>query len=188
MLVFVDTNVRYPVVLADLVLRSVEIGLFDLAWTDESLAEVERVLVERKGLSAANAAVFGAQVRATAPAGRIDPAAYQDLVAEMTGPDPGDHVHAAAARGGRADVLLTSNVADFPAADVGPTCRVLHPGDLFGELAGTYPIELGRVIAEMAAHRKRPPMTPDDILDRLDTLGLHAMVDALRQGSGDDHG
>jgi predicted nucleic acid-binding protein len=75
MLVFVDTNVWYPVVLADLVLRSVEIGLFDLAWTDESLTEVERVLVERKGLSAANAAVFGAQVRATAPEGRIGPAA-----------------------------------------------------------------------------------------------------------------
>jgi hypothetical protein len=32
-------------------------GLFDLAWTDESLAEVERVLLERKGLSVANAAV-----------------------------------------------------------------------------------------------------------------------------------
>ena len=31
MLVFIDTNVGYPVVLADLVLRSVEIGLFDLA-------------------------------------------------------------------------------------------------------------------------------------------------------------
>ena len=75
LLVFVDTNVWYPVVLADLVLRSVEIGLFDLAWTDESLTGVERVLVERKGLSAANAAVFGAQVRATAPEGRIGPAA-----------------------------------------------------------------------------------------------------------------
>lgn len=48
MLVFVDTNVWYPVVLADLVLRSVEIGLFDLAWTDESLAKVERVLVEHR--------------------------------------------------------------------------------------------------------------------------------------------
>ena len=186
MLVFIDTNVWYPVVLADLVLRSVEIGLFDLAWTDESLAEVERVLVERKGLSAANATVFGAQVRATAPRGRIEPAAYRPLIATMTGPDPGDHVHAAAARGGRVDVLLTSNIADFPAADVGPTCRVLHPGALFGELAGTYPIELGRVIAEMAAHRKRPPMAPDDILDRLDAQGLHDMVSALRPSNPDD--
>ena len=188
MLVLIDTNVWYPVVLADLVLRSVELGLFDLAWTDEALAEVERVLVERKGLSAANAAVFGAQVRATAPVGRIEPAAYRPLVAAMTGPDPGDHVHAAAARGGLVDVLLTRNIADFPAADVGPTCRVLHPADLFGELAGTYPLELGRVIAEMAEHRLRPPMTPDDILDRLDALGLHSMVDALRHRSDDDHG
>jgi hypothetical protein len=186
MLVFVDTNVWYPVVLADLVLRSVEIGLFDLAWTDESLAEVERVLVERKGLTAQHAAVFGAQVRATAPAGRIDPAAYQHLVAAMTGPDPGDHVHAAAARGARADVLLTSNVTDFPATDVGPACRVLHPSDLFGELASTYPIEVRRVIAEMAAHRHRPPMTPDDILDRLDALGLHPMVSALRPTGPDE--
>ena len=45
MFVFIDINVWYPVVLADLVLRSVEIGLLDLAWTDESLAEVERVLL-----------------------------------------------------------------------------------------------------------------------------------------------
>ena len=188
MLVFIDTNVWYSVVLSDLVLRSVEIGLFDLAWTDESLTEVERVLVERKGLSAANAAVFGAQVRATAPEGRIDPAAYQHLIAAMTGPDPGDHVHAAAARGGSADVLLAVVVADFPAADVGRTCRVMYPGQLFGELAVTYPIERGRVIAEMAAHRHRPPMVPDDILDRLDALGLHPMVDALRQRSDDDRG
>ena len=49
MLVFVDIDVWYPVVLADLVLRSVEIGLFDLAWTDESLTEVERVLVPVRG-------------------------------------------------------------------------------------------------------------------------------------------
>ncbi len=186
MLVFVDTNVWYPVVLADLVLRSVEIGLFDLAWTNESLAEVERVLVERKGLTAQNAAVFGAQVRATAPRGRIEPAVYRPLVASMTGPDPGDHVHAAAARGGHADVLLTSNVADFPAADVGPACRVRHPGDLFGELAGTYPIELGRVIAEMAAQRRRPPMTTDGILDRLDAQGLHVMTSALRPSGPDE--
>jgi len=94
MLVFVDTNVWYPVVLADLVLRSVEIGL-------------------------------------------LDPAAYQHLIAAMTGPDPGDHVHAAAAQGGSADVLLAVVVADFPAADVGRTCRVMYPGQLFGELAVT---------------------------------------------------
>lgn len=76
-------DVWHPVVLADLVLRSVEIGLFVLAWTDESLAEVER---------------------------------------------------------------------------------------------------------EMAAHRRRPTMAPDDILDRLDALGLSAMVGVLRQSDFDSAG
>lgn len=41
-------DVWYPVVLADLVLRSVEIGLFVLAWTDESLAEVEREMAAHR--------------------------------------------------------------------------------------------------------------------------------------------
>lgn len=93
MLVFVDTNVWYPVVLADLVLRSVEIGLFDLVWSDESIAEVERVLVERKGLVAQSAAVFGEQVRATAPI--LDRLAAQGLHAMVaalrpSGPNDAD--------------------------------------------------------------------------------------------------
>ena len=167
----VDTNVWYPVVLADLVARSVEIGLCDLAWTDASVAEVERVLIERKGLTAANAAVFGAQVRATAPRGRIDPAIYLPRMSAMTGRDPGDHVHAAAARAGGVEMLLTANVVDFLAKDVGPACRVLSPGDL---------------IAEMAEHRRRPPMTPHEILDRLEAIGLQVMVNALRQSERDD--
>jgi hypothetical protein len=64
----------------------------------------------------------------------------------------------------------------------------MHPGQLFGELAVTYPIELRRVISEMPAHRQRPPMAPDGILDRLHALSLHSMVDALRRRSGDDRG
>jgi len=48
--VFVDTNVLYPVRLADLVLSSVDDGLFDLCTSDHLLEEVERVLVNAKGL------------------------------------------------------------------------------------------------------------------------------------------
>jgi hypothetical protein len=48
--VFVDTATLYPVSLADLVLRLAEFGMFDLVWSDHLLLEVERVLVEYKGL------------------------------------------------------------------------------------------------------------------------------------------
>jgi hypothetical protein len=46
--VFVDTNTLYPISITDLVLRLAEAGMFDLIWSDHLLAEVERVLVERK--------------------------------------------------------------------------------------------------------------------------------------------
>ena len=48
---FVDTATLYPVSPADLVLRLAELGLFELLWSDHLLAEVERVLVECKGLA-----------------------------------------------------------------------------------------------------------------------------------------
>jgi predicted nucleic acid-binding protein len=49
--VFVDTNVFYPVRLADLVLSSVGDGLFDLCVSDHLLDEIERVLIHDKGLT-----------------------------------------------------------------------------------------------------------------------------------------
>lgn len=47
----------------------------------------------------------------------------------MTGPDPGDYLHSGAARAASADVLVTFNIKDFPAQDVGADLRVLHPDD-----------------------------------------------------------
>jgi hypothetical protein len=69
---------------------------------------------------------------------------------------------------------------------------------VFVDTNGRYPVvpadlvlrsvEIGRVVTEMAAHRRRPPMTPGDILDRLKALGLSAMVGALRQSDRDSAG
>jgi len=49
--VFVDTATLYPISLADLALRLAEFGMYDLVWSDHLLIEVERVLVEHKGLT-----------------------------------------------------------------------------------------------------------------------------------------
>ncbi|MDZ7577193.1 MAG: PIN domain-containing protein [Candidatus Nanopelagicales bacterium] len=179
MKVFVDTNVWYPVSVADLVLRSVEFGLFDLAWTEEVLEEVERVLVDSKGLPQVATRKFTAAIRAAAPDGRIDPDLYRHIVPRMTSLDADDHIHAAAVRGGHVDVLLTNNTRDFPPADVGSRCRVLRPDQFLTELARTYPIELARIVAEMAAHLRNPTMTPQQVESRLRRSGLDRFVDAV---------
>ncbi|HUR48564.1 MAG TPA: hypothetical protein VMY88_03405 [Acidimicrobiales bacterium] len=49
--VFVDTATLYPVSLADLILRLADFGMFELLWSDHLMAEVERVLVDYKGLA-----------------------------------------------------------------------------------------------------------------------------------------
>ena len=65
--VFVDTNILYPVVLADLVLSSAEYGLFDLVYSDDLIAELSRVLRDIKGLPASNVDVFVRHVTTTFP-------------------------------------------------------------------------------------------------------------------------
>ena len=98
----------------------------------------------------------------------------------MTGPDPTDHVHSAAARAGRVDVLLTNNIRDFPRRDIGRSCQALTPATFFGELGGKYPKELARIINESSAALRRPPKTPEMVLNDLEEIGLVAFARAVR--------
>ena len=97
----------------------------------------------------------------------------------MTGKDPDDHAMAAAARAG-ADVLLTHNLSDFPADDLGMNCTALTPADLFAHLAELYPEDLAAVIRRSAAGLSRPPLTADEVLDKLAEVGLGEMATHLR--------
>lgn len=164
---------------ADLILRTVEYNLIDLAWSDESLAEVTRVLIQIKGLNPEAAKKFVAAIRLTAPNGYISPNRYQHFVEHMQGPDVDDHILSAAVRGGSVDVLLTENVIDFPPEDVGLHCRVLRPDELFSELVATYPIEFARLITEMAGSLMSPPKTVEMVLAQLRKSGLVRFADAI---------
>lgn len=111
--VFPDSNVLYPISLADLTLRLGDIAVHEVLWTEDLLAEVERVLVEHKGLPPEQAAYFCSCIREAFPEGEIERAAYADLILSRTGKDPDDHVHSAAAVGGGATVLISANTRDY---------------------------------------------------------------------------
>lgn len=181
MRVFVDSNVWYPIRVADLILRTVEFQLIDLAWSAEALAELTRVLIHVKGLKPESVENFVEAIRSTAPSGRIIPRSYRHLIERMQGPDVDDHIFSAAVRGGSVDVLLTENVIDFPQEDVGPHCRVLRPDELFSELVATYPIEFARLVVEMAGNLKNPPKSPQMVLDQLRRAGLVRFADAVQE-------
>ena len=171
---FVDTATLYPVSLADLVLRLAELGMFELVWSDHLLAEVERVLVEYKGLAAERAAYFCECIRRAFPEGRVAPEAYLPLVASRTGPDPDDHVHSAAAVVGGATIVLSADKKGYPPADIAPARR-RDPDAFLTELVRRYPQEVASTVGAMGA-ALREPLTRGQVLDRLAAAGLPRFV------------
>lgn len=180
---FVDTNVFYPVRLADLVLSCASDGLFDLCVSDDLGEEVERVLIEHKGLPVEKARTFWAAVEATANS-RLKRAEYFPVREHLDGPDHDDLWHLAAAITVEADVILTSNTSDFEKAQVPDTLTcvsILGPDDFFVQLIndglGT---DVAATIRRMSARLKRPPRTPTEIIDGLEHIGLIETAALLR--------
>ena len=107
---------------------------------------------------------------------------YEDLIPGLQLPDPNDrHVLAAAIRG-RADVIVTANLRDFPAetlAEFGIDAQ--HPDEFVLHLLDLAP----GIVAEAARHHreslKNPPKTVDEYLNTLEALGLTQTVSALRE-------
>ncbi|WP_371616401.1 hypothetical protein [Streptomyces sp. NBC_00454] len=161
MRVFVDTNVLFPFSVMDLMLALTEDSVHQVVWSERLLAEWERVIVRE---------------------GRRSAADYAPLVHRMPGGDPDDRYHAAAACAAGADALITWNLADFPAADMARLgVRVLDPDTYLCELHALWPQEVSDTLAKLAAGKRNPPLTPDDVLARLGKAGLTRFADRLAQ-------
>lgn len=168
--IFPDTNVLYPISLADLTLRLGDIAIHAVLWSEDLLAEVERVLVTYKGLSSAQAQYFCDCIRETFPEGEIERATYEDLIESRTGTDADDHVHSAAAVGGGATILITANIRDYPQSDLGPV-RKLTPDAYFTEALQAFPDQVLAVLDDMGGQR-RDPQPIDTTIDALRRAGL----------------
>ena len=161
-------------------MRSHEARIIDVVWSDDLMIELRRIFIERRRMAESKADRVVDQIRTWSASGRIARETYADLIPRMIGPDSADHAHSAAARAGRVDVLLTNNTRDFPRRDVGRACRVLTPTIFFGELGEKFPKEFARLIHESAATLRRPPSTPDMVLDALEEVGLIRFARAVR--------
>ncbi len=181
--VFVDTNVLFPASLADLTLSASEYGLFELVYSDHLLTEIQRVLVDHKGLAPASAQRFIDEICETFPSGRLASSAYEGTAASWTGPDDPDLMHLAAAACSGAAVLVTNNTKDFepavpPAGVIKPT--VMAADEFFCWLLDEgFEEDLVNVINAMISANRRPPQTWDAMMQRLATVGLSQFVKRL---------
>ncbi len=103
---------------------------------------------------------------------------YRRWIPRLQLPDLDDRHVLAAALACVADVIVTQNVADFPAAVLNPFGVTAEPPDIFIRRL----LEIGVVVAAATEHRasmSRPAMSPGEYLDALRRNGLPDTADAL---------
>ena len=110
---------------------------------------------------------------------------YEALIPSLVLPDPNDrHVLAAAIRG-RADVIVTTNLKDFPEerlAEFGIDAQ--HPDDFLMYVFDLYPGPVCETVKRMRERLKNPTKTIEELLATFDSLGLVTFVAHLREYEG----
>lgn len=106
---------------------------------------------------------------------------YEDLIPALALPDPDDrHVLAAAIRA-RANVIVTANLADFPAETLAKYgIEAQHPDEFIHHLLELAPAIVCGAAKKQRERLKNPPMTAEQYLQSLERQGLAQTVAILR--------
>jgi predicted nucleic acid-binding protein len=176
-----DANVLYPAPLRDLLIRIAQTGLVRAKWTDAIHDEwIPNVLKRNPHLSADRLArtrrLMNEAVRDCLVTG------FEDLIESLTLPDPDDRHVLAAAIKAEADVIVTYNLADFPAEALEPHgLEALHPDDFLVYLLDRAPNIVSAAAKRHRESLKNPPKTVVEYLESLEGQGLAQTVSTLRQ-------
>ena len=178
MRVLIDACVLYPTVLREIVMGLAAAGGFTPLWSPRILEEWARAAgrlgageetVARGEIALLRARWPGAEVRP-------DPATE----ARLWLPDMGDVHVLAAAIDGRADVLLTLNIRDFPKRALDAEAILLrHPDEFLIEASVRTPGEVRRIVGAVHAEAERLAGGPLDLRALLKRARLPRLGKAL---------
>lgn len=178
--VVLDANLLYGIEVTDFFATMATRRLFRSHWSPEILDEVARNLALRPELDrAATQRRIGHLNRALPGALTAVPA---ELVDAMPINEKDRHVLALAVHVG-APTIVTDNVRDFPTAVLEPYGVEAVTPDAFAlAQVDLHPEAVHAAVTTMAARRRRPPKTPDAIIEVLARYLPEAMA-ALRASS-----
>lgn len=178
--VLLDACVLYPAPLRDLLIQISFSDLYRIKWTSEIEREwVRALLARRPDLSEDKLRETCRAMRAAVSDYSAD--GYEALLPGLELPDENDvHVLAAAIHS-RCDAIVTMNQRDFPDDLVAPHgLEVLHPDDfLYYQFAFSEATVITSV-QKIRSRLNRPPISAQDYLDRLESIGLPRIASALR--------
>jgi len=166
--VVLDACVLYPLPLRDTLLRMAEYDLYAVRWSRRILDEVARNLIEDRRATSQQAQNMINAMRREFQDAEIPAAAIAAVEPEMTNDPPDRHVLAAAVACRDADTIVTFNLRHFPSSSREPYgIDVIHPDQFLCDLHEHAADRVHLALDEQAAALSRPPMTVDDVLDRL---------------------
>lgn len=186
---FLDTSVLWPSVQRDLLLALAVEGAYRALWSDAILHELRiheaAKLVNRHGFSQPEARRRAERLIDQMSLAFDDSCVtgWEPLEGTYGLPDPDDeHVVAGAVVGG-AEVIVTSNLKDFPAARLPAAMRATSPAAFVDDTVRLHPDIAHRAVLALCSRRRGADgesMHPDELLALLrGRYGMHGAVEVL---------
>ena len=165
-----DACVLFPAQLRSLLMHLALTDLFRAKWTDEIHEEWMRGVVE-KYPDRTRAEVERVRDLMNANVRDCLVTNYADLIPSLQLPDPNDrHVLAAAIRA-RADMIVTSNLSDFPAETLAKfEIEAQHPDQFITHLLDLAPNDVCAAAKKQRQSLKKPPKTVNEYLQTLEAI------------------
>ena len=159
----------------------VQTGLFRAKWTEAIHEEwIGSLLKNRPDLTRSQLEWTRLQMNTHAEGCLVTN--YEDLIPSLELPDQNDrHVLAAAIRAG-ADVIVTSNLSDFPRDTLAKFgIEAQHPDQFLTHLLDLAPNVVCAAAKRQRQSLKKPPKTVAEFLETLEATGLAQTVAGLRE-------
>ncbi|NBE97058.1 PIN domain-containing protein [Nonomuraea sp. KC401] len=178
--VIYDANALFGNTQRDLLIRLAQSGLVQAKWTHAILDEVQRNLAANlPDLAPAKLERLRELMIDAVPDCIVE--GYEPIVEGLKLPDPDDRHVLAAAIKANAQVIVTSNLRDFPVETLATWgVDAKSPDDFVLDQIDFDDRVVWACVQQIADSRTRPPQTIYDVLDALERAGLVEAVAALR--------
>jgi predicted nucleic acid-binding protein len=192
MAALLDTCVLVPSRSRDVLLEIASTGAYRPLWSTEILAELDRtlrLLLAKRGVSAEGVDAYLTrlfrQMRITFPDALVTE--WEPLVPTILLPDPDDRHVVAAARAGRADVIVTDNLADFPSGALPASLIRQSLDDFLLDIFDLYSEQVVAAVLVVASRtgRSGPALTATEIAAYLSAHGAPAFGEMLLKAVAD---
>ncbi|NTF98203.1 PIN domain-containing protein [Rhizobium rhizogenes] len=178
-----DACVLYPFHLRNVLIQCAFDGLVEARWSDDIHDEWTRNLAANTpSLSIERLIATRDRMKAVLP--EADVTTYRPLVNDLKLPDPGDRHVLAAAIAGKAPVIVTWNLKDFPPQDLQPYgVTSQSPDDFLSDLHVAVPDALIASVKNARHNLRKTVPSIEAFVEALELNGLKRFSAILRRNS-----